>query len=163
MATPLFLNTGGGLIGAIRAWVIEHKVLFDFFGDRVAPGRQEPKTAYPYVVVTHVSGMVDDVFTDVARGGIPGDRFDVWKESIQVSTYADNYEATRLLGRLLHVHISRQTFCADLIPVTLYPDSRMMVMDPRQAERSADIWHADYRYHYWTADKLLPEENTTTQ
>jgi hypothetical protein len=158
VTTPIFLGTGGGIFGAIRKRVSEDANLRDAFGNKIKAGRFRG-TDWPYVVLTHSSAVIDDLFTDVAdpTTGV-GDRYDVWKETIQVSVYTDSYEASRLLGRLLHVRISRQTFLADCVAVTLFPDSRMLSIDPQQISSGADVWHYDYRYHFWTADKLLQDQ-----
>lgn len=160
MTTPIYQNTGGGVFGAIRTRVREDANLRDPFGDRIKPGRMPRQTEFPFLIMSHVSGIIDDIFVDVPREGQlgQGDRYDVWRESIQVSVYADNYEAARQLGKLFHARISRQTICADYIPVTLFPDSRILQLDPQPADKSADVWHYDFRYHFWTADKLLPDQ-----
>jgi hypothetical protein len=159
-ATPVFLNTGGGVFGSIRQRVKERANLRDAFGERVHPGRQPPGTNFPYVILKHQGGSADSLVTAQEAGPDTSsrERFDVWKEVIQVSVYTDNYESSRQLGRLLHVHLSRQTLLADCVPVTLFPDSRNQEIEPSQTGTGADVWHADYRYHYWTADKLFPDE-----
>lgn len=152
MTTPIFLNTGGGVFGAIRQRVKDDRNLLDAFGDRVRPGRVKRDSQFPYIAMTHVSCTINDFVFDN-----DGNRYDWWQETISLSVYADNYEAARQLGRLAHIRFSRQTFCADLIPVTLIPDSRILVMDPVQEKQAADVWHYDLRYHFYSVDKLIAD------
>ncbi len=165
MATPVYLNTGGGMVGAIRQRIFDDFDLSQLFGNRVRPGRHPAKLVYPYVVITHVSGKLDDLFRDTINladmmpGHNTGDAYDVWEETILVQTWADSYEACRQIGLFLHARISRQTFEADCVPATLYPDSRILLFDSKEGEEGADIWHYDYRYHFYTADKILPDKN----
>ena len=160
MSTPIFLNTGGGVFGAIRQRIANDANLRAVFGDRIRPGRlRGGQGDFPCVVLSHVTGTLDDLFTDVApQGQVEGDRYDVWKESIQVSVYTDNYEATRQLGRLLHIRLSRQTLLADCVEITLFPDTRLLREDPEMTSSGADVWHYDFKYHFWTADKLAPSD-----
>jgi hypothetical protein len=157
--TPIFLNTGGGIFGAIRTMIMEDQNLFDAFGDRVYPGRaRSGQVRFPYVALTHVSATIYEILFMPSQGDVPGDRYDTWQENIQVSVYGDNYEAVRQLGRLLHVRISRQTMLADCIEVTLFAQTRMLTIDPNQVRTGADVWHYDFRYKYWTGEKLLADQ-----
>jgi hypothetical protein len=157
LATPIFLNTGGGIFGAIRKRVAEDANLRDVFGDRVKPGRRSGRGEFPYLSLSHVSGTIDDLFTGANPDGLPP-RYDVWLETIQVSVYADNYEAARQLGRLVNSRISRQTFLVDCVEITLLANSRVLAQDPQRGPSAAEVWHYDFKYHYWDADKLLDDQ-----
>lgn len=159
MTTPVYLNTGGGLFGAIRQRVRDDPNLLDAFGDRVFPGRARNRCDYPYVVLSHVTGIIEELYIDTVRDfqDFP-DYYDYWKETIQVSVYTENYEAARILGRLLYTRMSRQTFVADCDPVTIYPQTRTLVVDPQQGAGTADIWHYDVRYYHWRGELLLPDQ-----
>lgn len=162
MPTPIFLNTGGGAFGAIRSRILGDSNLVEIFGTKVIPGRfrQAQALEMPYISMTHASAQLDSVFTDVPKADSPsvgpyqqGDRYDTWKESIQIAIYGDAYENTRQLGRLIHCRISRQTMMCDCNVFTLFPDSRML----QQEASTIDYWHYDFRYHFWTADRLLQD------
>lgn len=155
MPTPIYLNSQGGVFGALRQRIKDDQELWDAFGDRARPGRVPRKTPFPYIVFTHVSSIVDDfLINPPAHGEEIVDIYDVWKETFQISIYTANYESTRQLGLLMHKRFSRQTMCCDQEPVTFYPDSRILMVDPQWEEASADVWHYDYRYHYWVSDKI---------
>lgn len=154
MTSPIFLNSGGGIFGALRRKVAEDRNLLDAFGDRVRPGRLGRDARGPHVILTHSGGTLDHTLTWVPPNESAGDFWDVWRETIQISVYADNYETCRQLGRLLHTRISRQTFCADLVATTLFPDSRSLSIDSNRGDQGIDVWHFDFRYHHWLADRL---------
>ncbi len=58
--TPLFLNTGGGVFGAIRRKINEIQNFVNVFGDRIYPGTASKKTPFPYINFNHVSCTLDD-------------------------------------------------------------------------------------------------------
>lgn len=152
--TPLLLETQGGIFGAIRRKINVLPDMLTVFGDRIYPGRAPPSTSFPYVVMNHVSCVLDD-YMALAEPQMNPLPIDSWKETIQVSTYADNYEAARQLGRAIHVRISRHTLCVDSYPAFVYPMLRMILLDPNKNERGADVWHADYRYYFWTLEWIF--------
>lgn len=160
MATQVFLNTGGGIFGSIRRRIAEDLNLNTAFEDRIKAGRlRQGGSTFPFVTMTHVSGTLDQLFSDVPRDGVApaGAQYEIWKEVIVVAVWADNYESARQLGRLMHARLTRQTFVVDCVPTTLFPETRTLGEDTQLVD-AADIWHYDFRYNYLASEKILPDQ-----
>jgi hypothetical protein len=154
--TPVYQNSGGGMLGAIRAKINARPDYVSIFGDRIFPGRAPPKTSFPYVVTSHVSCLFDDYMGYAySSESLP---LDTWKEMVQVSVFSDSYEASRQLAKLIHAILSRHTLIADAIPCFMYPETRQIVLDPQKSERAGDVWHVDHRYSYWFYEWVFPDD-----
>lgn len=154
--TPIYLNSGGGMLGAIRSRLNALPYYQELFGDRIFPGRAPQRTAMPYVVMSHVSCVFDDYMgAAYSTLSMP---LETWKEIVQVSVYADSYEAARQLAKLIHAVISRHTLVADGMPCFMYPETRLILQEQTTSERGGDVWHVDHRYSYWYSEWIFPDE-----
>lgn len=144
---PVYLNSGGGMFGAIRAKLKATPYYQVVFGDRVFPGRAKQDTGLPYVVMSHLSCTFDD-YMNLAYSSDPLP-LETWKELIQVSVYADSYEAARQLAKLVNSVISRHVLVCDGMPCFLYPETRLILLEQNVSPRGGDVWHVDHRYSYW--------------
>lgn len=153
---PLYLNSGGGIFGAVRNALRKAPYYEILFGDRVFPGRAPQKTAMPYVVMSHVSCTYDD-YMGIAYSSAPLP-IETWHELIQVSVYADAYEASRQLGKIINALLSRHILVDDGMPVFLYPETRLTILESETSERGGDVWHVDHRYSFWSYEYIFEDD-----
>lgn len=153
--TPLYLNDGGGIFGAVRSQIAGTPGYSAVFGDRVFPGRADPQTPFPYVVLSFVSCVFDDYMgAAYSTHPIP---LDTWKEVVQVSVYADDLAACMQLAHMVHAVVSRHTLVVDYMPVFMYPETKQTVLEERKSPRGGDVWHRDLRYSFWSFEWIFED------
>jgi hypothetical protein len=155
-AAPItFPGSGGGLFGAVKNALLANQVAVNYFKIQFYAGRQPPGAILPYVVLTHINFLIED---HVEPNQTHSQRYDGWKATFQVSTYAEGYDAARVLAALVNRILGRQTLRDRTFPITVYPVSKMLTLDLERTGSGNDVWHAAYRYSCHTIEEETPDQ-----